>query len=219
MAGRKKGSTKAQHDERLEKIETMIAASVPPARIASTLSREWNLSVKQVRRLIQQADELALAQRRVDAPYVRERLLRRAERLTAVCTAEKKYGPAVQSLLAELKMTAALEDDDAEADALLAAEGPPPKDPAQSHIWLQRVMHINIFRLMRSRSIDLLTKMRLFGDWSAKAGLMGDKAIIQEELRQIKEVLLRESQRQLSEGGHGEVHSGPAGGNPAGGAG
>jgi hypothetical protein len=210
-AGRKKGSTKALHAERLEKIETMISVPVPVPRIVSTLSREWGISPKQVRNLIKECERQALVQRREDAPFIRERLLRRQERLTAVCVADKKYGPAVQSMALELKLTAALAEDDPEVDRLLFELGPPPVDPTVAHIWVQRMMLINVFGISRSKAIDPLTKHRLQADLLAKAGLVGDKAIVQEELRVVKEALARESQRQLPEGVHGAVNAGPAG--------
>jgi len=183
---RKKGSTKAQKAERLDKICTMLAV-VPEPRAVAMLAKEWELTPEQVRNLIREADEFSLVQRRKNAPYIRERQLQRLERLGMVCTAEKKYGPAVQAIIAEIKATAVLEDDDPEVDALILAHGLPPKDPAEAHIWLQRFMQLQLVRVGRCRSIDPLTKIRLLFDGMAKAGLMGDKAIVQEDLRQLKE--------------------------------
>lgn len=184
---RKKGSTSAQHEERLEKIETMMAVPIPPPRIVSTLAREWGCSPKQVYNMIKEVDERSLKQRRLDAPYIQERQIRQVERLVAVCVAEKKYAAAVQAAQLLDKKTKALEEDDAEVDALILEHGLPPKDPAEAHIWLQRFMQLQLVRVSRSRALDLLTKLRLMGDWMAKAGLMGDKAIVQEDLRQLKE--------------------------------
>ncbi len=209
--GRKKGSTKAQKEERLEKIGTMLAVPVPPERVVSVLAREWNLTTKQVWNLMEEYEQQALLQRRAHAPYMRDRLLRKAERLTATCVAEKKFAAAVQSIGNELKLTAALQEDDPEVDQLLYDLGPPPVDPTVAHVWVQRMLLINVFGVSRSKAIDQLTKYRLQADLLAKAGLVGDKAIVQEELRVVKEALAREQQKQLPEGGHGSVDAGPAG--------
>ena len=205
---RKKGSTKAQHEERLEKIETMMAVPVPVPRIVSTLSREWGCTPKQVYVMLQEVDERSLVQRRLDAPYIQERQLRQLERLVAICTAEKKYAAAVQAMQLLDKKTKALDDDDPEVDAALLAHGLPPKDPAESHIWLQRFMQLHLARVGRLRSIDPLTKIRLLFDGMAKAGLMGDKAIVQEDLRQLKE-----ADRAERGGANGTVPSSPARGS------
>lgn len=208
---RKKGSTKAQKEERLLKIATMIAAGVPVTSIVSTLSEEWELSAHRVRELLREVDERALQQRRRDAPYIRERLLRKAERCYAKCIADGKHGAAVQMLIAEIKATAALEAEDPEVEELLHNLGPPPKEAELTHAWLLQAMTINLYGIQRSRAIEPLTRFRLGADLGAKISLMGDKAQIQESIRLLSAEVERLSRLVLKEAGHGAVTPGPAG--------
>lgn len=184
---RKKGSTQAETEARLNQIEAMQASCVPNYAIAVALAERHGISRRQARNLIRRVDERRAAERLDDAPYMRERLRAKAEKLTAKCIADGKHAAAVQSLALEARLTGALQHRDPEVDALVLENGPPPRDPALAHVWLQRNTMITLWAIKRNPAIDPLMKLRLEADFSAKATLMGDKAMVQEDLRLLKE--------------------------------
>jgi hypothetical protein len=185
---RKAGSTQAALDDRLERVEELLTLGLSSGRIAITLSREFSVSRRQVRNWIAKVDERWDLETQADAPFRRERLLRKVGRFYTKSLSEKKYGPAVQALVVEAKLVGAFAQKNPELDRLIEALGPPPQDPTQMLLYAQRMMALAFQHVMTSPVLDE-RRLRWIVELVKAFGMTHAKALFESKLITIEERL------------------------------
>lgn len=185
---RKPGSTKALLEERLDRVEELLATGVPSGKIATTLARDYGVTRRQIYNLIAKVDARWERETQEDAPFRRERLQRKVNRFYARCIAEKKYGPASQALVLEAKLVGAFTQRNPELDARIAALGPPPKDPTRMLLYAQQLMALAFHDAMTSPVLDE-RRLRWIVEFVKAFGLTHARALFESKMQVIEERL------------------------------
>jgi hypothetical protein len=181
---RKPGSTQAALDVRLERVEEMLTLGLSSERIAVALSKEFGVSRRQVRNWIAKVDERWDRETQADAPFRRERLLRKVGRFYTKALSEKKYAPAGQALALEAKLVGAFTQKNPELDRMIEALGPPPSDPTQMLLYAQRMMALAFRDAMTSAVLDE-RRLRWIVEFVKAFGMTHAKAVVQHRLAEV----------------------------------
>lgn len=175
--------------ERLERVEELLASGVPSGKVETTLSSEYGITRRQVRKYIQRVYALREEQRVEDAPYRRENLLRKIERFYARCMAKEKFGPAAQILVLEARLSGAFTQHSSDREALLERIGPPPDDPAQALPYARKVLVAELYQTMANPTLDYERRLRIVSDLSAKLGMIFARSEFEETLGRMESLL------------------------------
>ena len=183
-----KRATQAELDKYLERVEEMLAVGLPSAKISSTLAVEFGVSRRQVQKWIARIDQRWDGETKGDAPFRQERLLRKVSRFYAKAFAEKKYGPAVQALVVEARLSGAFAQRNPELEKLIDKLGPPPSDPTGMLLYAQRLMAL-AFREVMTNSVLDERRLRWIIEFVKAFGMTHAKAIFESKLQLIEERL------------------------------
>lgn len=181
-------SSKTEHAARLERVEEMLSLSIPTGKIASALAAEFGVSERAVRQWIAQVDLRQHDETKADAPFRHERMLRKVARFYARAFAEKKYGPAVQALVVEARLTGAFAQRNPELERMIADLGPPPDEPTAMLLYAQRLMALAFRDVMTNPVLDerrlrwIIEFVKAFGMTHAKAAFESKLQLIEERL-------------------------------------
>ena len=182
-------------EARLDDVEELLAGGLPAGHVARTVAAKYGVTPRQVKDYIGVVYRRWEAERSEDAPYRREKLLRKVERFYATCLREKKYGPAAAVLVLEARMTGAF--DHAEVrERLLAELGPPPAEAGAALAYVRRALLAMINEALSSPHLDLQTRHRIVSDMAFKLAATQSRADVELALSGV-EGMIRQHQDQL----------------------
>jgi len=187
-------SSRLELENRLDRVEEMLAGGFPSGSVARKLAAEWSISRRQVEKYIRRAHERRERERLADAPYRRESLLRKMERFYAKAMSQEKFGPAAQILIAEMRLSGAF-DQTADRDALVQRLGPPPEDPGEMLVYTRRVLMASLYEAMLSPFLDVEKRQRIIADLAFKIAATQSRTEIEAEMLKVEALVA--SRREL----------------------